>query len=147
MGTRGRKRTLGTQRRRRKEKTPLARYWGYLLVVVLYLGWFYYGFEPLVMGVLSSLVVFYSLFQAPVPCSARNRDGTFCRDNARGLLRGCWRTQHKWQNAIMLFRRQSWAQLAHVIFRSINGNAAVLSVLIALVSAAAAVVQAVLKFK
>jgi hypothetical protein len=130
---------------RKKKKTALAKYWGYLLLVALYFGWFYYGFDPLALGVLSSLVVFYSLFLAPVPCSARNRDGTFCRNNADGLLRGCYRQQHKWQNAIMLFKRQSWAQLAHTIFRSIPGNAAALSVIIGFVSAGAAVAELFLK--
>jgi hypothetical protein len=138
-------RGLQAPRRPRKKKTPLAKYWGYLLLVALYMGWFYYGFDPVFLAVLSGLVVFYGLFQAPVPCSARNRDGTFCRENASGLLRGCWRVQHKWQNAIMLFRRQSWAQAANVIFRSISGNAAALGVLVAMVSAAAAVVEIFLK--
>lgn len=118
-------------------KKIAARYWGYLLLVVLYLGWFQWNFEPWILAALSGLVVLYGLFRAPVPCSARNRDNTFCRDNARGLLRGCWRTQHKWQNALMLARRQSWAQLGQTVFRSIAGNAAALTVLVGLLSVAA----------
>ena len=128
-----------------KQKTPLRRYWGYLLLVPLYLGWFYYGLDPLAIAILSTLAVLYGLFQAPVPCSARNRDGTFCRENAKGLLRGCWRQQHKWQNAIMLFKRQSWAQLGSTVFRGIAGNAAALTVLVSMVSALAAVGQLVFK--
>jgi len=81
----------------RKRKT-LARYSGYLLLALLYLGWFHYGFDPVVLGILSTLLVFYGLFQAPVPCCAVGREG-LCRNNARGLLRGCWIRQHRWQNA------------------------------------------------
>lgn len=48
-----------------------AKYWGYSLLVVLYFGWFYYGFEPVVMASLSSLVVFYS--SSKHPCRAARR--------------------------------------------------------------------------
>lgn len=71
------------------------RYAGYLLVVALYLAWFKLGLNPGVIAVLSGLAVLYGLLAAPVPCCAINRDGTFCRENGKGLLLGCWRYQHK----------------------------------------------------
>lgn len=68
----------------RTTKRIPAKYWGYFLIPLLFLGWFYFGLDPLMLGVLSSLAVFYALFQAPVPCSAITRDGYFCRHNAKG---------------------------------------------------------------
>ena len=66
-----------------KTKKVLARYWGYLLIPVLFLGWFY-SLDPLALGVLSSLTVLYALFRAPVPCAAITRGNEFCRHNAKG---------------------------------------------------------------
>lgn len=123
-----------------KKKSVVAKYWGYLLLIPLYLGWFKYGFDPGVLAGISGLAVLYGLFLAPVPCCALNRDGTLCRRNAKGLMRGCHLEQHKWQNAKMLVRRQSWARLASNIFRSIAGNAAALTVIVGLLSAAATLV-------
>jgi len=124
----------------KRTKKVLARYWGYLLLVVLYLGWFEFGFDPWMLAALSGLVVLYGLFRAPVPCCAPGREG-LCRNNAKGLLRGCWIRQHRWQNAKMLVQRQSWAQWARSTFRSIGGNAAALGVIIGMVSAVAAIVM------
>jgi len=115
----------------RSKKTGWKRYSGYLLLVALYLVWFRIeGVNPWVLAAVSGLTVLYGLFLAPVPCYAVNRDNTLCRDNAQGLLRGCWRQQHKWQNAKLLVQRQSWARLAANIFRSIGGNAAALTVIL-----------------
>ena len=69
---------------RAKTKKVLARYWGYVLIPVLFLGWFYFEPNPLVLGVLSSLTVLYALFRAPVPCAAITRGNEFCRHNAKG---------------------------------------------------------------
>jgi len=112
-----------------KTKKVLARYWGYLLIPVLFLGWFY-SLDPLALGVLSSLTVLYALFRAPVPCAAITRGNEFCRHNAKGLLRGCYLKQHKWQNLKMLVRRSSWGSLGRAIFRSLAGNAAALTVIV-----------------
>ncbi len=120
---------------RAKTKKVLARYWGYLLIPALFLGWFYYEPNPLVLGVLSSLTVLYALFRAPVPCAAITRGNEFCRHNAKGLLRGCYLKQHKWQNLKMLVRRSSWGTLRSAIFRSLAGNTAALTLIFGAVSA------------
>lgn len=85
-----------------------------------------------------------SLFLAPMPCSARNRDGTLCRHNASGLLRGCWLEQHKWQNAKMLLRRQSWARFGGSVIRSIHSSLVTLAALGGFASGMAAVVTLLL---
>ena len=124
-----------------KTKKVLARYWGYLLIPVLFLGWFYFeDLNPLVLGVLSSLTVLYALFRAPVPCAAITRGNEFCRHNAKGLLRGCHLKQHKWQNLKMLVQRRSWGTLRSAIFRSLAGNAAALTVIVGAISAFGSVV-------
>ena len=126
-------------------KKKLARYWGYLLLVVLVLGWFYRKFDPVVLGILSGLVVIYCLFQAPVPCCAKTREGEFCRNNASGLLRGCHFKQHKWQNMKMLVQQHAWAELARGTFRRIGGHAAALSVLVGMAGVIVSIVTAILK--
>jgi hypothetical protein len=140
-----RTRTRSKHKRTASEKKSLARYWGYSLILALYFGWFRYGFSPVVMEVLSSLVVFWTFFQAPMPCCAENRDKTRCREDSSGFLGACWREQHKWQNVIMLVKRQSWAQWAKAAFETIDGKAAGLTVLVGLVSALAAVVALLMK--
>lgn len=124
-----------------KKRAALRRYWGYLLLVVLYLGWFQLGFDPGLLAGISGLIVLYGLFAAPVPCCAITRDGLLCRRNATGLLRGCHLEQHKWQNAKMIMQRQSWARLTGNVFRSLSGNSAALTVIIGMVSAATAIIM------
>lgn len=125
----------------KKRRKQLAKYWGYLLLIPLYLGWFQFGWDPLPLGVLSGFIVLYFLFQAPVPCSAYNRDGeTFCRNNAKGLLRGCSIKQHKWQNLMVLIRRDSWAQFARGVLRGFAGNAAAFGALAGLLSVVATLI-------
>ncbi len=123
-------------------KKRIARYWGYLLLIALYVGWFELDWDPIALGIISALIVFYMLFQAPVPCCAKTREYEFCRNNARGLLRGCHLEDHKWQNLKMLVRQQAWARVARGIFRRISGNAAALSAIAGIVSAIAAAVTA-----
>lgn len=121
-----------------RRKKGSRRYVGYLLVLVLYLGWFQLGLNTGALALLSGLTVLYALFIAPMPCCAINRNGTFCRNNAYGLLMGCWYYQHRWQTALMLVRKQSWARLGSKMFRSIAGNAATLTALAGMVSVIAA---------
>jgi hypothetical protein len=102
---------------------------GYLLLVFLYFEWFVFHAVPLMLEVGSMLAVTYFSFQAPVPCCAENRDRTFCRNNARGIIGGCHLKQHKWQNLRMLVHRHSWTRLAHGLFRKASGNAAALGAL------------------
>lgn len=128
-----------------KKKSALARSTGYLLLVLLYFGWFRIGLDPATLAVLSALAFSYTLLLAPVPCSARNRNGTFCRENAYGLLRGCWRTQHKWQNALALVNIRAWAKRGMGVLDAIKTNVAVLAMLASAVSAFAATGQLLFK--
>lgn len=121
-------------------KKRLAKYWGYILVVILFLGWFYIQLDPVTLIILSGLILIYTLFQAPVPCCAETREYEFCRNNASGLLRGCHLEAHKWQNLKTLARQQAWARFARGIFRHVSGNAAALSAIAASVSAMAALI-------
>lgn len=126
-------------------KQRLAKYWGYILIIVLYFTWFQFNAGPGLIEIMSLAIVVYCLLQAPVPCCAQTREGEFCRNNAKGLLRGCHLEAHKWQNARMIIQRQSWARLARGIFRRISGNAAALSAIAGCVSAIAAAVTLLLK--
>jgi hypothetical protein len=121
-------------------KKRLARYWGYILVIILYFGWFEIHLDPVVLVSMSSLVVVYCLFQAPVPCCALTRRYGYCRNNAIGLLRGCHLEAHKWQNLRLLVKQQAWAQVGRGVFHSVSGNAAALSALAGIVSASAAAI-------
>ncbi len=69
-------------------KKRIARYWGYLLLIALYVGWFELDWDPIALGIISALIVFYMLFQAPVPCCAKTREYEFCRNNARAYFAG-----------------------------------------------------------
>lgn len=123
------------------KKKGRQRYLGYVILgSSLYIAWFKIGFNPGLVAALSVLTVLFGLFLAPVPCGAHNRDGTLCRENAKGILRGCWRQQHKWQNAKMLIERQSWARFGNNVFRSIGGNAAALTVITGFLSIGATLV-------
>jgi hypothetical protein len=131
---------------KRSTKKIIARYWGYILLLLLFLGWFVLHVGPVPIGVVSVLVVIYCLVQAPVPCCALNRDGVnFCRNNANGIFGGCHLKSHQWQNLKMLLRRQSWARLCAGLFRRVSGHAATVSALAGAASAAAAVVTLAVK--
>lgn len=45
----------------------------------------------------------WSYFWAPNPCGANSRAGTSCRNNARGILRGCHLQQHTRQRLKTFF--------------------------------------------
>lgn len=104
-------------------KRPTWRYGGYLLLVLLYLGWFKYGFEPLTLTYLSGAAVMYGLLAAPMPCCALNRDNkTRCRNNAKGIFRGCTIQHHKWQKVMMFVRRDSWVELRRQVSAPLRGT-------------------------
>lgn len=126
-------------------KRKIAKYWGYILVVVLYFAWFHFDVSPGYLIAISLLILTYSLFQAPVPCCAQTRENELCRNNAVGLLRGCHLESHKWQNARMLADRQYWSRAASGIFSALSGKAAAVSAAAASVSAVAAAVALFIK--
>lgn len=87
-------------------------YWGYLPFAGALLGWLNPQIGPAVIAVLAGVSVFYFFFQVPRPCRAWKRQkGERCRNNAQGLLRGCWIQEHKWQNLWMLVNYQRWREL------------------------------------
>ena len=65
------------------------------------------------------------LLRARGPCGALNRDGTYCRNNARGVLGGCNQiVAHKWYKARMLARRSTWGRFCRGAFLKFEGRAA-----------------------
>jgi hypothetical protein len=70
-------------------------YWGWAVLApvigAVVNGWL----GPPAVLFLSSLCLFYFLFQAPTWCMVKNRDGTLCRHNAKGIFLGCHLRQHK----------------------------------------------------
>lgn len=120
------------------------RAWGYLLLGFVGFAWFGLTLDPSIMAALSGLAVVYMMFQAPMWCCAENRDGTYCRKNSYGLLRGCSLRQHKWQKIKMAADNSSWSKLCRRVFAGIGGQSAVIGTLAASVSALAAVVQLVM---
>jgi hypothetical protein len=52
----------------------------------------------------------------------RNRDGTFCRNNARGLLGSCQIVQHSWQNVKLLIHRSSWDRFFRGVFLRVGAR-------------------------
>jgi hypothetical protein len=73
----------------------LARYWGYVALIVAVAGAFQH-LATLAVLVLAGLAFLYLLVQAPLVCAAAGREGP-CRNNSHGILLGCWIRQHKWQ--------------------------------------------------
>ncbi|MYS59874.1 MULTISPECIES: hypothetical protein [Streptomycetaceae] len=79
-------------------------YWGLIALVLAVTGWLTSNFGPSGIATLSALSLLWFLFQAPNPCGAPIRAaGKSCRNNARGVLRGCHLQQHKWQRMRTFF--------------------------------------------
>jgi hypothetical protein len=94
---------------------------------------------------LSTLVVIYTLFQAPMWCCANTRSGEPCRNNSYGILLGCHVRQHKWQKMGMAVSVSSWGKLTKRLLSSISGVAASVSALAGVASALVAAAALVLK--
>ncbi|MDT9699187.1 hypothetical protein [Streptomyces sp. P17] len=90
-------------------------YWGYLAAAALVVAWTSRA-AAVVIAVLSLAVAAYASFQAPVWCGAVNRDGTYCRRNATGLLMGCGLRQHRWQKMKMIVLRQKTGDVSRALF-------------------------------
>lgn len=89
----------------------MRRYWGYLLVPLLAVGWFSGQFPVAVLLAASIVALGFFLFVAPAWCGAVNRDGTLCRRNSTGLLIGCSLRQHKWQKIKLAILPKGWREL------------------------------------
>lgn len=104
-------------------------YWGYFLLPVLIWGW-YKGLPAEALAALSALASIFFLLRARMPCGALNRDGTYCRNNARGVLGGCNQVvAHKWYKARMLRRRSTWGRFCRGAFLKFEGRAATFAAL------------------
>lgn len=115
------------------------RYWGYLALVAAVVGaWLHLA--ALAVLVLAGLALVYLLLLAPLWCGAETREGWQCRNNSHGLLLGCWIREHKWQRLKQAFLPKRWGDLARSLLGSVKDCLATVSALIAIVTAAAAVV-------
>jgi len=74
----------------------LKKQWGVVILLLGILAWAGDVIGPQVMILVAVVSVFYFLLAAPLRCIALGRQGR-CRNNAQGLLRGCWIREHKWQ--------------------------------------------------
>lgn len=84
---------------------------GYLAALILVYGWFSGSLGPNVLVVLSVVTVLYTVFQAPVWCCAETRNQEFCRNNAHGIVMGCWTREHRWQELKWFVRSSTWGRL------------------------------------
>lgn len=98
----------------------IAQYWGYLLFVFVIFGWWNPEIGPLALTIMSIAALLYFLFQAPVWCGARNRQGTFCRNNSTGLVLGCHLREHKWQRMRMVLSRGTWLQVNRALWAGVR---------------------------
>jgi hypothetical protein len=90
----------------------LRKYWGYIALGLAILGWTQHALGFALILILSLLSLTYFLVSAPLWCMAENRDGTWCRNNSRGLLVGCRQVrQHKYQRLRDFFVSRSWQKI------------------------------------
>jgi hypothetical protein len=91
----------------------LQRYWGYIALGLVILGWVTHTVGYVAILILSLIALVYFLVAAPLTCGAEIRTGENCRNNSRGLLVGCWIRQHKWQRARDVFVSRKWRNVFH----------------------------------
>ncbi|MEV4565188.1 hypothetical protein AB0K12_15605 [Nonomuraea sp. NPDC049419] len=131
-----------TTRSRSKRKGNLAKYWGFIpftLLIAALAGWMPEVAPVMILG-LAALSSYFFVFGMPVWCGALNRDGTTCRENAYGLLLGCYRRQHKWQKVKMRFARTKWAKLNRGLWTQPRECLATIGAIIAILGGIAAFV-------
>lgn len=119
----------------KKRMNGIWRYWGLIAFVVAMTGWLTADFGPLAITALSALSFLWFLFQAPVPCAALNRgEAQTCRNNGRGVLRGCHIKQHQWQKLKGLVVRRRWREISADLFPNATTSLASLGAIVALLS-------------
>ena len=116
------------------------KYWGYIVILLVIYGWTSGSIGVGALAILSAVAFIYTLFQAPMWCGAPTRQNQHCRNNADGVLRGCWIREHRWQKTKMLVRSDSWGRLFGRLFSGINGATATISALGTFFSGIAAVI-------
>jgi hypothetical protein len=112
----------------------LRRYWGYLALGIVILGWVTHTFGYAVILILSLAALVYFLVQAPLTCGAEIRKGDHCRNNSHGLLLGCHIRQQKWQRARDIFVSRKWRGVIHDLTASPKDQLGTLSALISIMS-------------
>ncbi|THV40644.1 hypothetical protein [Glycomyces buryatensis] len=81
----------------RKRKSPIYRYWGYLLLAGAVVLLFSRDVGPVAVSGAFALCFVWLLLAAPTWCGAKNRGEGYCRNNSTGLLGGCGKVRmHKW---------------------------------------------------
>jgi len=80
-------------------------YWGLIALLFAAVGWLTGDVGYGAIAGFSGLALLWLLLWAPNPCGAATRVGKSCRNNARGILRGCHLQQHKWQRMRTFFVR------------------------------------------
>ncbi len=122
----------------------LRRWWGVLSALLLIAAWVNSEAGPAVVIILSLVTAVWCFFQAPVTCGAPVRgrpDG--CRNNASGLLLGCYIRQHRWQKLKMLFVRRRLKEFCAGLFSDGKATIVTLAGLGSCVSALVALVPGV----
>jgi len=130
-------------RSRTKLSGGLAKWWGLLVAAVLIGTWINRTLGPTIVITLSLAITVWTLFQAPVTCGAavRVRGGVEgCRNNAHGLLLGCWIRQHRFQKLKMLILRRQVREFCSGLFSDAKSTLVTLVAISSLVSALVALV-------
>ncbi|QJY45583.1 hypothetical protein [Pseudonocardia broussonetiae] len=114
-----------------RTRRALWRNWGYLMLPLILWAWFIAQLGPAPIAVMSTLAFGFFLFQAQAPCCAQTRQGEWCRNNASGILGGCYLKNHRWQNVRMLVDRATRQKAVNGVLRGVDGKAATVSAAIA----------------
>lgn len=112
----------------------LWRYWGYIALALVILGWVTHAVGYIAILIASLVALVYFLVQAPLTCGAETRVGDHCRNNSHGILLGCWIRQHKWQRAKDIFVSREWRDVLHNLTESPRDKLGTLSALISILS-------------
>ncbi|MEV0903700.1 hypothetical protein [Streptomyces hokutonensis] len=123
----------------------LGQWWGVIAAALLVAAWINKAAGPVVVVSLSSLVLIWCFFQAPVTCGAPVRgreDG--CRNNATGLLMGCHIRQHRWQKLKLLIVRRRVREFCTGLFSDGKETLVTLAAVGSFISGLAALIPGVI---
>lgn len=112
----------------------LQRYWGYVALALVIMGWVTHVFAYAVILIISLIALIYFLVQAPLTCGVEIRSGDRCRNNSHGILLGCWIRQHKWQRFRDIFVSRKWRDVFHDLTESPKDKLGTISAFISVLS-------------